>query len=75
MAAAAVIVGGADIDALGGNVDVAGGGKIAAGLAVGAAGIYPHAAFFNQPEIGCPGIVEFTVQRTKALFDHITGFR
>ena len=30
---------------------------------------------FNQPEIGCPGIAEFTVQRTKALFDHITGFR
>ena len=30
---------------------------------------------FNQPEIGCPGIAEFTVQRTKALFDHITGLR
>ena len=30
---------------------------------------------FNQPEIGCPGIAEFTVQRSKALFDHITGFR
>ena len=30
---------------------------------------------FNQPEIGCPGIAEFTVQRTEALFDHITGFR
>ena len=30
---------------------------------------------FNQPEIGCPRIAEFTVQRTEALFDHITGFR
>ena len=32
-------------------------------------------AHFNQPEIGCPGIAEFTVQRPEALFDHITGFR
>ena len=30
---------------------------------------------FNQPEIGCPGVAEFTVQRTEALFDHITGLR
>ena len=30
---------------------------------------------FNQPEIGCLGVAEFTVQRTKALFDHITGLR
>ena len=30
---------------------------------------------FNQPEIGCPGVAEFTVQRTKALFDHIPGLR
>ena len=30
---------------------------------------------FNQPEIGCLGVVEFTVQRTEALFDHITGLR
>ena len=30
---------------------------------------------FNQPEIGCPGIAELTVQRTEALFDHITGLR
>ena len=30
---------------------------------------------FNQPEIGCPGAAEFTVQRTKALFDHIPGLR
>ena len=30
---------------------------------------------FNQPEIGCPRIAEFTVQRTEALFDYITGFR
>ena len=30
---------------------------------------------FNQSEIGCPGVAEFTVQRTKALFDHITGLR
>ena len=30
---------------------------------------------FNQPETGCPGIAEFTVQRTEALFDHITGLR
>ena len=30
---------------------------------------------FNQPEIGCPGIAEFTVQCTEALFDHITGLR
>ena len=30
---------------------------------------------FNQPEIGCPGVAEFTVQRTKALFDYITGLR
>ena len=31
--------------------------------------------YFNQPEIGCPRIAEFTVQRTEALFDHITGLR
>ena len=30
---------------------------------------------FEQPEIGCSGIAEFTVQRTEALFDHITGLR
>ena len=30
---------------------------------------------FAQPEVGCPGIAEFTVQRTEALFDHITGLR
>ena len=30
---------------------------------------------FNQSEIGCPSVAEFTVQRTEALFDHITGFR
>ena len=30
---------------------------------------------FNQSEIGCPGVAEFTVQRTEALFDHITGLR
>ena len=30
---------------------------------------------FNQSEIGCPRIAEFTVQRTEALFNHITGFR
>ena len=30
---------------------------------------------FNQPEIGCPGVAEFTVQRPEALFDHITGLR
>ena len=30
---------------------------------------------FAQPEIGYPGIAEFTVQRTEALFDHITGLR
>ncbi len=30
---------------------------------------------FEQTEIGCPSIAELTVQRTKALFDHITGFR
>ena len=30
---------------------------------------------FNQPEIGCPSIAELTVQRTEALFDHITGLR
>ena len=30
---------------------------------------------FNQPKIGCPGVAEFTVQRTEALFDHITGLR
>ena len=30
---------------------------------------------FEQPKIGCPGIAEFTVQRTEALFDHITGLR
>ena len=30
---------------------------------------------FNQSEIGCPGVAEFTVQRTEALFDYITGFR
>ena len=31
--------------------------------------------YFNQSEIGCPGVAEFTVQRTEALFDHITGLR
>ena len=30
---------------------------------------------FTQTKIGCPGVAEFTVQRTKALFDHITGLR
>ena len=30
---------------------------------------------FEQTKIGCPGVAEFTVQRTKALFDHITGLR
>ena len=30
---------------------------------------------FNQPKIGCPGVAEFTVQRTEALLDHITGLR
>ena len=30
---------------------------------------------FEQPEIGCPRIAELPVQRTEALFDHITGFR
>ena len=32
-------------------------------------------AHFNQTEIGCPRIAELTVQRTEALFDHITGLR
>ena len=31
--------------------------------------------YFEQTKIGCPGVAEFTVQRTEALFDHITGFR
>ena len=30
---------------------------------------------FAQSEVGCPGVAEFTVQRTEALFDHITGLR
>ena len=30
---------------------------------------------FNQPEIGCPGVAEFTVQRPEALFEHIPGLR
>ena len=30
---------------------------------------------FAQSEVGCPGIAEFTVQRTEALFNHITGLR
>ena len=30
---------------------------------------------FEQTKIGCPGIAEFTVQRTETLFDHITGLR
>ena len=30
---------------------------------------------FNQTKIGCPGVAEFTVQSTEALFDHITGLR
>ena len=29
----------------------------------------------TQTKIGCPGVAEFTVQRTEALFDHITGLR
>ena len=32
-------------------------------------------AYFEQTKIGCPGVAEFTVQRTEALFDHITGLR
>ena len=31
----------------------------------------PH---FAHTEIGRPGIAELTVQRPKALFNHITGF-
>ena len=30
---------------------------------------------FEQTKIGCPDVAEFTVQRTEALFDHITGLR
>ena len=30
---------------------------------------------FDQPETGCPGVAELTVQHTEALFDHITGLR
>ena len=30
---------------------------------------------FEQTKIGCPGVAEFTVQRTEALFHHITGLR
>ena len=30
---------------------------------------------FEQSEVDCPRIAEFTVQRTEALFNHITGFR
>ena len=30
---------------------------------------------FAQSEVGCPRIAEFTVQRTEALFHHITGLR
>ena len=30
---------------------------------------------FEQTKIGCQGIAEFTVQRTEALFDYITGLR
>lgn len=40
-----MIVGGADVDALGADVDIACGGNIAAGLAVGAAGVDADAAF------------------------------
>ena len=40
-----MVVGGADIDALGADVDIACGGDIAAGLAVGAAGVDADAAF------------------------------
>ena len=32
-------------------------------------------AYFEQTKIGCPGVAEFTVQCTEALFDHITGLR
>ena len=32
-------------------------------------------AHFTQTKIGYPGVAEFTVQRTEALFDHITGLR
>ena len=57
-----MVVGGADIDALGGNVDVAGGGNITAGLAVGAAGIYPHAAFQAADLAGgLPGFFAFAL--------------
>ena len=30
---------------------------------------------FQQTETGCPGVAEFTVRRTEALFDHIPGLR
>ena len=30
---------------------------------------------FEQTKIGCPRVAEFTVQRTEALFNHITGLR
>ena len=30
---------------------------------------------FEQTKIGYPGVAEFTVQRSKALFDRITGLR
>ena len=57
-----MVVGGADINALGGNVDVAGGGNITAGLAVGAAGIYPHAAFQAADLAGgLPGFFAFAL--------------
>ncbi|HFC8834975.1 TPA: hypothetical protein ACFU2T_002287, partial [Neisseria subflava] len=61
-----VIVGGADIDALGADVDVAGGGKIAAGLAVGAAGIYPHAAFQAADGFGTTCVLLPTAEMVSA---------
>ena len=61
-----MIVGGADIDALGADVDIACGGNIAAGLAVGAAGIYPHTAFQAADGFGTACVLLPTAEMVSA---------
>ncbi|MGI3296464.1 hypothetical protein ACRPFF_10730 [Neisseria sp. SLRRB23] len=61
-----MVIGSTDIDALGGNVDVTGGGNITAGLAVGAAGIYPYAAFQAADGFGTACVLLPTAEMVSA---------
>ena len=61
-----MVIGGTDVDALGADVDIACGGNIAAGLAVGAAGIYPHAAFQAADGFGTTCVLLPTAEMVSA---------